>query len=283
VITDQRALAGAGDAALLEPTSSGSANVACVECASFRVSHVTFAAGDRPLHYHERACLSVMLGGAFTEHIGRRVIECAGAGVLLKPPGEPHRDEFSGSVQVIVEPSDNAALRLGASGTMFQRIAYRRSLIATAIAGRIAREVQGFDPFTHLAVEGLTLELLASELRAGRGPLASARPPAWLARVRDRIDDGLRVPALADLAVDAQVHPAYLARTFRRCYGVSIGQYARKVRLDWVARQLAETTEPLSAIAFRAGFADQSHLTRVFRSRWGVTPRQYRLAAGKPT
>lgn len=283
VIPDLPALDFAGTGALLEPTSSGSANVVSVETASFRVSRVTFAAGDRPLHYHERACLSVMLGGSFTEHIGGRVIECTGAGVLLKPPGEPHRDEFSGSVQVIVEPSDDAALSLGESGTLFHGIAYRRSMIAAAIAGRIAREVQGYDPFTHLAVEGLTLELLACVLRAGRGPIPSMRAPAWLARVRDRIDESLTLPALADLAADVQVHPAYLARMFRRCYGLSIGQYARKVRLDWVARHLVETAEPLAAIAFRAGFADQSHLARMFRSRWGVTPRQYRLAARKPT
>jgi hypothetical protein len=74
--------------------------------------------------------------------------------------------------------------------------------------------------------------------------------------VRDRIEAADALPDVAQLAADALVHPAYLARTFRRCYGVSIGQYARSVRLEWVARQLIETSAPLSAIAFRAGFAD---------------------------
>jgi len=100
--------------------------------------------------------------------------------------------------------------------------------------------------------------------------------------VRERISDEPRPAAIADLAALAQVNPAYLARCFRRCYGQSIGQYARRVRLECVARKLTETREPLSAIALGAGFADQSHLTRTFRAHWGVTPRQYRLGTRSP-
>jgi len=261
-----------------EPTVSGSASAAAVETASFRVSCVEFANGSRARHYHQRACLSVMLSGSFTEHIGGRVIECAGSGVLLKPAGEPHYDELFGSVQIIVEPDERASTLLGERDSLFRDISYTRSLTASAIARRISRELASYDAFTQLAVEGLTLELLASVLRAGAGPAPRTRTPAWLERVREQIALGDVVPDVALLATEAQVHPAYLARMFRRAYGLSIGQYARQVRLEWVARQLAETEAPLSAIAFRAGFADQSHLTRAFRAQWGVTPRQYRLA-----
>jgi AraC family transcriptional regulator len=265
-------------AGICEPASSGSATVAGVETTAFRISRVEFANGSRALHHHERACLSVMLSGSFTEHIAGRAIECTGAGVLLKPAGEPHRDEFAGSVQIIVEPDDRASTRLGEHDSLFHDISYTRSLAASAIAGRISRELVSYDAFTQLAVEGLTLELLATVLRAGEGPVSRTRPPNWLDRVRERIALGDTLPDVGVLAAEADVHPAYLARMFRRAYGLSIGQYARQVRLEWVARQLAETEAPLSAIAFQAGFADQSHLTRAFRSHWGVTPRQYRLA-----
>jgi len=274
-VPDPQILDGPGDC---EPTSAGSASVAGIDTGSFRVSRVEFATGSRALHYHERACVSVMLSGSFTEHIAGRAIECEGPGVLLKPAGEPHRDEFAGSVQVIIEPDGCASAKLGERESLFRDISYNRSLIASAIAGRISREMASYDAFTHLAVEGLTLELLASVFRAGEGPVLRTRPPAWLDRVRERIAHGGMVPDVTLLAAESEVHPAYLARMFRRAYGVSIGQYARQVRLEWVARQLTDTEEPLSAIAFRAGFADQSHLTRAFRAQWGVTPRQYRLA-----
>ncbi|NNM32655.1 MAG: helix-turn-helix domain-containing protein, partial [Gemmatimonadetes bacterium] len=37
-------------------------------------------------------------------------------------------------------------------------------------------------------------------------------------------------------------------------------------------RMIRESEEPIGRIAIRAGFADQSHFTRVFRSSRGTTP-----------
>ncbi|MDP3908824.1 MAG: helix-turn-helix domain-containing protein [Gemmatimonadales bacterium] len=42
------------------------------------------------------------------------------------------------------------------------------------------------------------------------------------------------------------------------------------------ARELARADAPLSDVALRAGFADQSHFTRFFRRTMGVTPLAYR-------
>jgi AraC family transcriptional regulator len=41
---------------------------------------------------------------------------------------------------------------------------------------------------------------------------------------------------------------------------------------------LRDTANPIAEIADRAGFADQSHLTRLFRARLGTTPARYRSA-----
>jgi AraC-like DNA-binding protein len=39
---------------------------------------------------------------------------------------------------------------------------------------------------------------------------------------------------------------------------------------------LRNPADSISSIAFQAGFADQSHLTRLFRARFGLTPAEYR-------
>lgn len=39
--------------------------------------------------------------------------------------------------------------------------------------------------------------------------------------------------------------------------------------------QVALGQVPLAVIALQAGFADQSHFTRVFRQAYGLTPAQY--------
>lgn len=273
----------------LLPASSGASAAVGIDAGSIRVSRVAFAPGRLSRHYHERACLTVVLRGSFIEQFAARAVDCRAGGTLLKPAGEAHSDEFAGSMQIIIEPDERVAMRLGESSPAFREVLYERSAIAAALGDRIARELEAADPFTSIAVEGLALELIADALRTSvrTGPQTSSRhPPAWLVRVREYLDDEQRdeqrVVGVSALAALTEVHPAYLARIFRRCYGLSIGQYARRARLDSVARQLLESREPLSSIATSAGFADQSHLTRVFRAYRGITPGQYRLRFGPP-
>jgi AraC family transcriptional regulator len=262
------------------PTSSGANAATGIVAGPFRVSRVVFAPGRLSRHYHERACLTAVLRGSFAEKFAARTIECRAGEMLFKPAGEAHSDEFAGSAQIIIEPDERAAIKLAESASAFERVLHERGAIATALAHRIARELEDPDAFTPLAVEGLALELVADALRTGAGGRSRttpSHPPAWLARVRERLDDEQRRIAVSELAALADVHPAYLSRLFRRCYGLSIGQYVRRARLDGVARKLLESDEPLSIIAIGAGFADQSHLTRVFRAYRGLTPGQYRL------
>lgn len=278
-----RPRASADTSTALIPASSGARATVSIETDAFRISRATFAAGRLSRHYHDRACLTVILRGSFVEQFATRVVDCRSGGMLIKPPGESHSDEFAGSSQIIIEPAEGAAMRLDGVEHAFRDVFYSRNALAVALGQRMASELARTDEFTQLAVEGLALELLADGCRASVRARASASspPPAWLARVRERLHDECRRRTLSELAAVAAVHPAYLARVFRRCYGVSIGQYARRARLDWVARQLLESTEPLSLIAINAGFADQSHLTRAFRAHRGCTPGQYRTRFGR--
>jgi AraC family transcriptional regulator len=144
-------------------------------------------------------------------------------------------------------------------------------------AWRLAGELHAQDEAWVLAAEGLCLELVAAFLRDD-APVSrrnGARP--WLEPLRERLHERLcDRPTLDELAASAGVHPVYLARSFRERYGLSIGEYLRRVRLEWSAVQLASTETPLAVVAADAGFADQSHFTRTFKRRTGLTPGEYR-------
>jgi AraC-like DNA-binding protein len=76
------------------------------------------------------------------------------------------------------------------------------------------------------------------------------------------------------LAALANLSPYYLIRVFHRQLGVPPHRYQTMVRINR-ARTLLLSGKPISEVAYRAGFSDQSHLNRCFKSTLGVTPGQY--------
>jgi AraC family transcriptional regulator len=121
------------------------------------------------------------------------------------------------------------------------------------------------------------LELLAVASRRHTAAIKHKSAPRWLSNIRatlhDRFNERLRI---ADLAASAEVHPVYLARVFREHYGRTPGAYLRRVRIDWAAQQLANSSaRPIIEIALLAGFSDQSHFTQAFKREIGLTPAQF--------
>lgn len=122
-------------------------------------------------------------------------------------------------------------------------------------------------------------DLVTALVARHRASIAEAAPD-WLVRLRDSLATRLRGPlTLTGLAEDAGVHPVYLARAFRRSFGLPIGRYLRRLRVDASARALASTDIPTSNIAYDVGFYDQSHLNRVFVRETGMPPARFRRLA----
>jgi AraC family transcriptional regulator len=111
-----------------------------------------------------------------------------------------------------------------------------------------------------------------------RGP----RAPRWLEGVRERIAAAFAdLPRLEVLATEAGVHPAHMARSFRRHFGRTIGEYARQRRLEFCSELLRGGSASLGEIAARAGFASQAHFARSFKLHTDTTPGEYRRLAAR--
>jgi len=143
------------------------------------------------------------------------------------------------------------------------------------ICARLNREFHKTDSAASLAIEGLALELLAGAARQPFTGIHSARP--WLRQAREiiveRFPETLR---LTQIAARVGVHPVYLASAFRQVYGTTIGEFVRKLRIEHACAELAKGDLPLAAIALQAGFVDQSHFSKSFKSSIGTTPGTYR-------
>ncbi len=73
---------------------------------------------------------------------------------------------------------------------------------------------------------------------------------------------------------------AQFSRIFRSLMGTSFGEFVLRSRVSAAARYLLTTELTTESIAAQTGFADHSHLHRVFVRYYRCTPRQYRLHAG---
>ena len=103
------------------------------------------------------------------------------------------------------------------------------------------------------------------------------RLPSWLTDARDVLHDRFNDSvSLIEIANIVGVHPTHLARTFKKHYRTTVGEYVRRLRLDWATRQLSETEDSISDIASAAGFYDQSHFSHLFKQHTGFTPAEFR-------
>jgi AraC-like DNA-binding protein len=82
-------------------------------------------------------------------------------------------------------------------------------------------------------------------------------------------------PPLGEIAMRLGLSREHLARQFHSYLGLTVSEFVRSVRIDRVKELLTDQTLSLSYVALRAGFYDQSHMTRTFKMATGMTPRQY--------
>ncbi len=135
-------------------------------------------------------------------------------------------------------------------------------------------------PLESLAVDSLVVDLaqgLMAGERGGAGPVISRRVDVRaIERARQFLDaEKTRVVHSRELESVTGLTRYDLARQFRIVFGTSPYRYLLMRRLEF-ARELIHRERPLVEIAFDAGFADQAHFTRAFRSAFGLTPARYR-------
>ena len=238
-----------------------------VRAGSLTVSRVDFGAGRRlAWHAHPHACIAVVLDGDVRKRFARERADADKGTVVSMPPEESHEDRFGrhGSTIVVVESQSGV-----------ERVSWFRDWQAFLIGLRIAHELTVADEFSALAVEGLALELSAVAARRS----SPSPTEQWLQDARAIVGERVReIPTAVQIAAQVGVHPARLARGFRAHYRESLGECARRLRLEWAAEQLVRSDVELVALAVEAGFVDQSHFTRAFRNHFGITPARYRAA-----
>lgn len=232
---------------------------------------------NQPRHTHALASLSFVLAGSYLENYGRQAQTRQHSTIVIHPPQESHAVKYLNEVRILsvqIEPQQfdymhERSVALDSSASC-------RSETLNWLGRRVYQEFRRTDAASELAIEGCIFEVLAEALRS-RVSTAETKFPRWLRQTEEFLHANFSQSLVfEDVAKVAAVHPVHLARVFRQRYGCTVGEYVRRLRIEFALRQLSETDLALSEIAISAGFSDHSHFARTLKSFVGVTPSEYR-------
>ena len=110
----------------------------------------------------------------------------------------------------------------------------------------------------------------AAELKV-KGGIAPNQMKSLLAWLNEHIQDSLTV---GHMASQVGLSEAHFSREFKRSTGLTPWDFVVRIRLDR-ARESLMNGECSATVASQFGFADQSHMARLFKLRFGVSPSAY--------
>jgi AraC family transcriptional regulator len=231
-------------------------------------------------HRHEDSSFCVVINGSYREHIRDQHAEHGIGHMLFYPAGELHSQEFGvrGSRKIIFIPEQSSLDFLAEHGVDLADAPAVQSSALPTLTSRILAELRKPDQFAELAVQGLLLEAIAVFARERGSTQRGNTVPVWLRGVREQLSESpTRDFAIASIAAETGKHPVHLAREFRRHFGQTIGEYQRQLRLKRAEILLRRKNISLTDVALDSGFCSHSHLSRSFKSAYGITPSRFRL------
>ena len=250
------------------------------EVAGLRLIENAWSCGSRaPSHWHERPWFCFVLQGAYTEIHQARSRECRPATLFFHPGDYSHSNcQHADGRCFNIELAPRWLEHTRGYGLVLDDPADFQAGRLAGIAARLYDEFHAADAASGLAIEGLTLELLAETSRRPVA-LAERQCPRWLKQVEEllasRFTENLTPE---EIAAVVGVHPVHLARVFRQFFHCSLGDYVRRLRLEFASRELCASDTPLIEIALVAGYCDQSHFSKAFKRHTGMSPARFRTS-----
>ncbi|MCZ2811724.1 helix-turn-helix domain-containing protein [Modestobacter sp. VKM Ac-2979] len=236
-------------------------------------------------------CLGVLFEGEGTlQQCGPggedRTVLLAPDRVVLYSRNRPFRLQVRGPYRYLLLEVTPSVLGVGQEvlRTAAADDALAASPSARVLAGLLAQlpdQFAGLSAQQRLQAADAVTGLLAGHVRAAAGG-GGHRDELFEAVLR-WIDDRLGDPSLSPGTIAAAHHVStrHLHKVFSR-HALTVAGHVRGRRLDRVRRDLEDPVrrgEPVAAIARRWGIVDPSHLSKAFRSRHGVSPREHRERA----
>lgn len=228
-------------------------------------------------HYHENPYFTFILEGNLLEGSKKGIHHCTAGNLLFHHWQDPHYnikpDGCTRGFHIELGQrwcwNEMAALHL-LEGNMDIHLPEVRLLFHKLFWESFDR-----DNSSGLAMDSLLLNVF-SLLHRDR-IVSERKVPQWVYMLRDYLRANfINELNLKTISRVVDLHPVYLSREFSRYFGVTMGDYIRKLKVENAVLLLREPGLSLTEIGYQSGFADQSHFIRCFKNLFGSTPGEYR-------
>jgi len=238
-------------------------------------------------HTHDQFGIGVIVRGAQKSLSGRGLVEAEAGDVITVNPGEVHDGSPLGEsgrawLMLYFDPASLAdtihALTDGGDGSAeLSRPTMRDPTSAKGFLSLFRAMTDPHGGYSEIEGRENLLQLLA-RLIEPRDQKRQPRASKAIEQVRARIDDDPSAPlTLGELAGIGGVSQFQLVRGFSKVTGFTPHAYLVQRRLQLARKMIAEGNA-LTDAAHASGFADQSHMTRLFVRTNGMSPGLYATA-----
>lgn len=221
-------------------------------------------------HRHDWLNITIHLLGACDEEAETGRFRLDGPSATLLPAGSQHANRIGKqgleTIGLLIDPT---WLKLGGSRALPDRPMNLRGGTPGIDARRLA--AAWMNPGADEAQLALTTATFLEQARNFETDVE----PSWLSHVRSAMDDQPSISS-EKLACWLDLHPAWLARAYRRACGEGLAETLRRRRVERALVAIRNSAASLATVALEAGFYDQAHMNRCFRRTLGTTPHHFR-------
>ncbi|MCZ4224039.1 AraC family transcriptional regulator [Pedobacter rhodius] len=230
-------------------------------------------------HSHQNSSISLLLSGAYNEEFGGKVKYRIPGDIKFIPEGQIHRctNYATGTLTINLDLGPFFAGQTASTSECIEKMIAQQEPQSKFILLKLFKEIQDKDSYVEASAQLLLYELLCPPDNRKAPPSDKKKKPKWVAAIREQLNDGWDdKPDLGQLTRIAGIHPVSLSRYFPQYFGMTLSAYMRQLKVDRSLTLIRSSQLSLTGIAYKCGFADQAHFTRVFKQTTGFLPKDFK-------
>ena len=240
------------------------------------LSHYSYTGARTDWHYHENPYFMYVLQGDMLDCNSKIKTLCPSGSLMFNNWQEPHYGAMhsakASGFHLEFEKSwlkkHDIALDLLEGSQLIENPKVHVQF------AELYREFMLSDSYSDVSVEVLLLQICEtlSDLKEKN----TVDAPVWVDHLKELLHYDGHDFSLKYLSDQLNVHPVHISRAASKHLSMSLGEYIRLEKMKKALPLLLDPSLSLTAVAYQAGFSDQSHFNRVFKSYFNMNPSAYR-------